>query len=53
MFVTAKEEMPGSKVTTMDTISYVNTMNDTRTRSKELVENWFLTCDCSLCRDTK
>ena len=53
LFITAREEIPASKLSTMATISYVNTMSDTKTRKKGLMENWFLTCNCALCLDSK
>ena len=51
LLITAREEIPADQVPSMATISYVSTIKDTKTRNKELMENWFLTCNCSLCLD--
>ena len=53
LFITAKEEIAVDKLSTLATISYVNTMMDTKTRKNQLKENWLLTCNCTLCLDIK
>jgi len=50
LFIVAKEAISGISLAT---ISYINTMSDTRTRRSELMDNWSITCTCSLCLDTK
>ena len=35
------------------TISYVNTLLDTRTRTNHLRSHWFFTCQCVACLDVR
>ena len=51
--VIATKEIPVGNLTKNAFISYINIMEDTKTRQEQLQKNWFFTCKCALCRDTK
>ena len=51
LVVTATEDILAGNLSSKAFISYVNTMDDTKTRNRKLNENWFFTCKCSLCSD--
>ena len=53
MAVIATKEIPVGNLTKNAFISYINIMEDTKTRQEQLQKNWFFTCKCALCRDTK
>ena len=34
-------------------LSYINTIDDTKTRNEILRKRWYFTCKCSLCLDSE
>ena len=53
LVIMATQDIDHGEIPNVAFISYVNTMDDTKTRQKQQQVNWFFTCHCSLCRDTR
>ena len=53
LVIKATQDIDAGEIPNVAFISYVNTMDDTKTRQKQQQANWFFTCRCSLCRDTR
>jgi len=51
--VMATEKLPEGEITSTASISYMNTMDDTKTRQTQQKTIWFFSCICSLCQNTK
>ena len=49
----AIKEIPVGNLTKNAFISYVNLMDDTKTRNEYLQKHWYFTCSCPLCSDPK
>jgi len=51
--VIATKDIPIGNITKNAFISYVNIMDDTQTRNENLQSDWYFTCKCRLCTDSK
>jgi len=49
--VKAIRNIPVGNLTKNAFISYINIMDDTKTRNESLQKNWFFTCKCPLCTE--
>jgi len=54
MTVMALEDIPAADdITSVAFISYINTLDNTKTRQMQQKAVWFFSCSCSLCLDTR
>ena len=53
MSVKAIQDIPVGNLTSNAFVSYVNIMDDTKTRNESLQDHWYFTCACPLCSDPK
>lgn len=51
--VVATQDLPEGEVARVAFISYVNSMDNTRTRSTQHRVIWYFSCHCSLCQETE
>merc|ERR1712013_284447 len=51
--VMATEEIPMGDIPRVAFISYVNTMDDTKTRQLQQRAIWYFSCACSMCQNTR
>jgi len=51
--IVATKDIPAEYIPGVSFITYVNSLDDTKTRQQQLTTTWHFTCDCSLCADTK
>ena len=51
--VKAIKDIPVGNLTKNAFVSYVNIMDDTKTRNESLQDSWYFTCSCPLCSDPK
>ena len=53
LVVMATEDIPAGDIPSVAFISYLNTMDDTKTRQLQQKAIWYFSCCCSLCQDTR
>ena len=53
LVVTATENIPVGKLSSTAFISYVNTLESTKSRNKKLREQWYFTCECEQCKNVR
>jgi len=53
LVVMATEDIPAGDITSVAFISYLNTMDDIKTRQLQQKAIWYFSCHCSLCQDTR